>query len=197
MVSISEGGVSMNIDDDFQELFKQIVVSQIQVEKSGLTGVPLKALREFHEAAGFKPEQLGMLFFPLPGCEGGAYNYYVGEIAGETGLSVDSVAFYDSIEEAECPIVGESVLYGAIFRDVCNGEALLCGGLMICENGRVIVDVSYSGDIYAKVSIVLAENSMGVQLLSDDARRAYRIWLQDDTVFIAPAMIIFHDGMPS
>ncbi len=179
-------------------LFEQIVADKIRQSEMGVTELPLAALREFHDAVGYSPEQSCLMSFFLPGSEEGLYNFMVGAGSDDAAaLELLEVYYYDSGYDSYESISGNRVLYGALYRDFYSGEALLCGYMSVDQYGKLYVQVAHRDCISADFRISLSPNTMGYQFISSDWSYSYRIWSDGDILFIAPTTIFIFDGLPS
>ena len=182
----------MSFDDNDMELFQEIVVDKIVCTEFGSMELPLYALREYHEMLNLPPEKTCLLSFNLPDGEEGFYNYILGfDCDIETTIMVTDVFYYDEQSDSSHSIGGDKRFYNTLFCNLCSGAALICGEMMIDEQGYLYIRVSQSDDIFVEYRINLRANSAGFQFIKSDLTDPVRIWSDGDKVFVVPVQLTY------
>lgn len=185
-------------DQEKIALYQKLVQSRIVESPTGLIELPIAALQEYHDKVGLGPEQLCYFGLRLPGAEDGIYDYVLGLDCDDEALVQIMDAYYYDMETGESASLSHSaVLEASIYRRYYNGDAMVCGDLLIDQLGRLWMCVMTEDNIGAQMCIQFSEKSFGYEICREDLTFISRLWFDGKTFMFSPQAITGHSGMPS
>jgi hypothetical protein len=181
--------------DSRNDLYDMLVASKVHAVRPGLIKIPLAALREFHDKAGMKPDNLACFNFGLSSAGSGTlHRFTYGPNSSETIPPMLGEVYYCDVTTGDCdPITAKAggALYKAIERDFYARKSKIYGSMSVNQNGRLYVTVDHSKDIIADYYFDLLPDKSGCQFVSPGSGYDYEawIWLEDDAVYVSNTVI--------
>ena len=178
-------------------LFEEMVISKIRCDEAGIVTIPIDEYRRYLNIT--KEENIRhVIGFTLPSGREGLFNYVLGFGTDEAvWIELIDTLFYDAKTEGYESISGSNVLNGAAYRNLYSGEALICGRIILNEEGAVLIEAAITDDIVADFQIHLTPDDHGIQLCSSDLAESMHVWSDGNKVYIAPSTVMVYHGLPS
>ena len=94
-------------------------------------------------------------------------------------------------------ITGEELLYQAVSRNLLAGKTLICGCMLIDQDGVIYLQGMHSEDIGVEFCIDPNDRQAGYQLMTTDGSCSFNLWRFENKLMISPSLITYWDGLPS
>ena len=183
---------------DAEWLFEQIVADKMNQLDNGLIEVPLDAMHELHDALGLSENQTCVIGLDLEESEESIYNFVLVNNSDELArVVITGVYFYDESSEDCEKITGEELLYQAVSRNLLAGKTLICGCMLIDQDGVIYLQGMHSEDIGVEFCIDPNDRQAGYQLMTTDGSCSFNLWRFENKLMISPSLITYWDGLPS
>ncbi len=185
-------------DYEIRNLLNDMVMRHIIIDEIGTTRIPINAMREFCKLIKLGGDGHCVIGFKLLDAEKGLFNFVYGFGSDEsTPIEITNIQYYDIDTGNSESIWGGSVLQGKVYRELYEGRALVCGNLLVDEEGGLYIQATVTDDIAADFRISLAPDNGGIQLCLSDFTKSFHIWSDGDTIYVAKSTIIRYNGLSS